>query len=73
MGADAAGAVMRWRIARNEWNLRGAPWHGAFGIEEDDEQLAVPGMICWFYRGTSIAEVQAVVDAHNALELEPAI
>lgn len=57
---------MRWRILRNEWNLKGAPWSGAVGIEEDDEQLAVPAIVCWFTRGwDQPALAQEVCDAHN--------
>lgn len=57
---------MKWRITENEWNLRQRPWSESIGIEEDDPQLAVPTMVCWFLRGWLIEDVQAVVDAHNA-------
>ena len=43
----------RYRIAENEWNLTGAPWRGATGIEEigGNEDLAVPPVVAWFTRG----------------------
>jgi hypothetical protein len=42
-----------YRIAENEWNLKGAPWRGAVGIEyTDDGKLAVPPLVCWFTRGS---------------------
>lgn len=44
-------ARKRWRIAQNEWNLKGAPWCGAIGIEEDDNDVSVPALVCWFTRG----------------------
>lgn len=56
---------MRWRIARNEWNLEDRPWHGAVGIEEDNDVAAVPALICWFLRGIDRKIPQQVVDAHN--------
>ena len=43
--------MKRWRIAENEWNLKGAPWRGAIGIEEVDDGVAVPALVCWFTRG----------------------
>lgn len=58
---------MKWRIVENEWNLDAGPWHGSWGIEEDDPGQAVPSLVCWFYRGVSRETVQAVVDQHNAV------
>jgi hypothetical protein len=43
--------MKRWRIIENEWNLKRAPWSGAIGIEEVDDELAVPPIVCWFTRG----------------------
>ncbi len=67
--------TMRWRRIRNEWNLKGAPWRGAVGIEEDDEQLAVPAVVCWFTRGWPNLEamVDEVCRQHNSArgEQEP--
>lgn len=57
---------MRWRIAKNKWNMRGLPWPGAVGIEEDDPELAVPSLICWFSRGIDQEILQQVIDDHNA-------
>lgn len=57
---------MKWRITRNEWNLKGIPWRGAIGIEEDDDVAAVPAMVCWFLRGTDPDDARSVVDQHNA-------
>jgi hypothetical protein len=59
---------MRWRIITNEYNLNGAPWRGAIGIEEDDQDLAVPAIVCWFMRGCDLPIIQQVVDSHNELE-----
>jgi hypothetical protein len=60
---------MRWRILQNKWNLKCPPWHDAIGIEEDDEILAVPAVVCWFTRGwDQPALAQSVVAAHNANE-----
>lgn len=42
--------TMRWRLIENEWNLKGAPWSDAVGIEEDDNSVAVPAIVCWFMR-----------------------
>ena len=55
----------KWRIVENEWNLRVAPWGDAFGIEEIDDSLTVPSLVCWFYRGVDQETVQSVVDLHN--------
>lgn len=57
--------MKRWRIAENEWNLRGAPWKGAVGIEEIDDDLAVPALICWFTRGWT--ESDKLTEAHPAV------
>ncbi len=65
---------MRWRIAQNKWNLSNAPWSGAVGIEEDDNSIAVPAMVCWFTRGWTQDEgdpnhpARRVVDLHNKSE-----
>jgi hypothetical protein len=53
------------RIVQNEWNLVVAPWDGAFGIEEVDDELAVPALMCWFCRGYPREVVQHTVDLHN--------
>ena len=65
--------MKRWRIAENEWNLQGAPWRGAVGIEEVDSDLAVPALICWFTRGwteddepTKNHPAVRIVELHNA-------
>jgi hypothetical protein len=57
--------MKKWRIVTNKWNLKEAPWFGAIGIEEADKELAVPALVCWFYRGWDEATVQRVVDLHN--------
>jgi hypothetical protein len=62
---DGEGSYMKWRIARNKWNMRASPWHGAVGIEEDDDSFDVPALICWFMRGVDLADIQQVVDSHN--------
>lgn len=59
------GCPKRWRLCVNEWNLKAAPWDGAFGIEEDDDELSVPSLVCWFYRGWTREDVQRVIDLHN--------
>lgn len=60
----------RWRIAENEWNLKNAPWSDAVGIEEIDDIVAVPGVICWFTLGwDSLAAAEELVRLHN-LSLE---
>ena len=60
---------MRWRLIENEWNLKGSPWTGAVGIEEDDETLEVPGIVCWFTRGwDSLPAAKQVVEDHNKRE-----
>jgi hypothetical protein len=56
---------MKWRIVKNECNSQARPWNGSFGIEEDDDRLAVPAVVCWFYIGYDKATVQRVVDLHN--------
>jgi hypothetical protein len=49
--------TVRYRVAKNEWNLRNRPWDGAIGIEEVEfwpdgsEVMTVPSLICWFSRG----------------------
>ena len=61
--------MAKWRIARNKWNVKDPPWRGAIGIEEDDEVLAVPSLVCWFTRGGwSMKMIQDVVDSHNERE-----
>jgi len=42
-----------------------APWQGGFGVEEIDDDVAVPPLVCWFCAGTDRATVQRVVDLHN--------
>ncbi len=57
----------RWRIIENEWNLKGAPWPGAIGIEEVNDALAVPGVVCWFTRGwDNKRAARQMVELHNA-------
>jgi hypothetical protein len=56
---------MRWRIATNEWNLKAAPWTDAVGIEEDDDDAAVPGILCWFTRPNGLENAKLVVVLHN--------
>lgn len=56
---------MRWRIVVNEWNLKSAPWSDAVGIEEDDDSLAVPGVLCWFTRPDGQENAERVVELHN--------
>ncbi len=62
---------MRWRVIENKWNLASAPWSGAVGIEEDDKDLAVPAIVCWFTRGWTEDEddpghpANHIVDLHN--------
>ncbi len=57
----------RWRIIENEYNRSSAPWGGTMGIEEADEEAAVPAVILWFTRGWEDIDSMArsVVDAHN--------
>ena len=57
--------MKKWRIVENECNLEAAPWRGGFGIEEIDDDLAVPSLVCWFYRGHDRSMVQRIVDLHN--------
>ena len=59
--------LKRWRVIENEWNLKGEPWSGAIGIEEIDNDLAVPGIVCWFTRGWDDSDAMArhVCDLHN--------
>lgn len=59
--------MKRWRIAENKWNLRDPPWRDAVGIEEVDDDVAVPGLICWFTRPNGLTTAQHVVAMHNAL------
>jgi hypothetical protein len=59
---------MKWRIITNKYNLRDAPWRGAVGIEEDEPDLAVPAIVCWFTRGWDLALIQQVIDTHNGLD-----
>lgn len=58
---------MRWRIIRNKWNKETQPWTGAVGIEEDDDTVAVPAVVCWFTRGWPALSHPAsmVVARHN--------
>lgn len=58
-----------WRIIENEYNLRMAPWSGAVGIEEIDEEIAVPSIVCWFMRGWDRATVENVVRVHNQRQI----
>jgi hypothetical protein len=59
--------MTKYRIAENEWNLKGSPWRDAIGIEEIDDGMAVPPLICWFTRGSDThALTQRVVDLLNA-------
>jgi hypothetical protein len=39
------------RISDESPNMEVKPWSGAVGIEEVDDELAVPGIVCWFCRG----------------------
>jgi hypothetical protein len=59
---------MRWRIAKNVWNLAELPWRGVIGIEEDDDTVAVPSLVCWFMRGVDQADIEAVIRLHNENE-----
>lgn len=60
---------MKWRPIRNRWNLKAAPWFGGAGIEEGDEQAAVPALVCWLYRGRDAdAEVARICRLHNEEE-----
>ena len=62
--------MKRWRIVENEWNLKCAPWRGAVGIEEVDDELAVPALVCWFTRGwTEDDEPTPNHPAYRAVEL----
>lgn len=56
-----------WRIIENEWNLKAAPWKDAIGIEEIDDDLAVPGVVCWLTSGwpDNREIAQHIVDLHN--------
>ncbi len=57
----------KWRLIENEWNLKSAPWRGAIGIEEVDDDLCVPSVVCWFTRGwDSEKAARQVVELHNA-------
>jgi hypothetical protein len=56
---------MRWRIIKNEHNISCAPWSDAIGIEEDDDRVAVPEIICWFTRPDGKENALHVVDLHN--------
>lgn len=63
--------MKRWRLIENEWNLRCAPWSDAIGIEEIDDAVEVPGIVCWFTRGWNSKEAaEEVVMLHNEL-VEP--
>ncbi len=57
--------MIRWRRVKNRWNLRARPWSEAEGIEEDDESVMVPALVCWFLRGTNPSDIEAVIQAHN--------
>lgn len=64
-----------WKLARNEWNLRAAPWSEAIGIEYDDaenRQQVVPGVVAWVTRGgdseTNARLIAAAPDLLAALE-----
>ena len=61
---------MKWRFIRNVWNLQRPPWSGAIGIEEDDEEQAVPAIVCWFTREWPLEMVKDVIDDHNRRECE---
>jgi len=54
----------KWRIVENKWNIESEPWRGAIGIEEIDDSVAVPSLVCWFYRDMDLV-AQRVVDLHN--------
>lgn len=60
--------MKRWRIIEDDsWNKGVAPWTDAVGIEEIDEDIAVPGIVCWFTRGWDAQEAAAMTVAlHNA-------
>ena len=65
--------TVRYRIAQNEWNLKGRPWTDAVGIEEvvlnEDgfELCAVPPLVCWLTRGESHQELaRKIVELLNA-------
>ncbi len=56
----------RWRIIENEWNIKAAPWTDAIGIEEVDDTLTVPSIVCWFTRGGDAeANAHQIVRLHN--------
>ena len=57
--------MIRWRRVKNRWNLCAVPWSEAEGIEEDDESVVVPALVCWFLRGTDPVDIDAVIQAHN--------
>jgi hypothetical protein len=57
--------MKRWRVIENKDNLSVAPWLDAVGIEEIDDDLETPGIVCWFCRGIDPSIPQHVVDAHN--------
>jgi hypothetical protein len=61
---------MKWRvITEDSPNQRVAPWTDATGIEEADDVLAVPAIVCWFTRGSGNGRLaQYVVDLHNQQE-----
>ena len=59
--------MKKWRVVEFGWNLNASPWRGGYGIEEDDDEVAVPSLVCWFYRGYDKSVVQRVVDLHNRM------
>lgn len=62
--------MKKWRIVDNALNLRHVPWSGAVGIEEIDDTLVVPSLVCWFTRGwTEGDEINEKHPAYRVVEL----
>lgn len=60
------------RITKDSANIRAQPWSEAVGIEEIDEELAVPGIVCWFSRGWAFDEEQTIHIADHVIALHNA-
>lgn len=59
--------MKKWRIiAEGTANLRHKPWSGAIGIEEIDDDLAVPSIVCWMSRGWGRSVAEHIVKLHNS-------
>ena len=54
---------MKWRVAKNEWNVKARPWREAGLVEEDDPQATVPALVCAVYRGDDVDEKTRLIAA----------